>query len=164
MNGVISMHDSLSSATISDGLGEQMARVYGQLETSVEDNGLTIHHVQVQKQEGGADCGLFAIAFAYHAAVGDHLDKMTFDQSKLRSHLVACLEKEQFSKFPTLPHRGKRACKRRISIVPLNCNCRLPDTFDNVVGCDNCQKWYHYKCVGFSSSAYSANWFCKDCT
>lgn len=31
-----------SGATISDGLGEHMARIYGHLETSVEDNSLTI--------------------------------------------------------------------------------------------------------------------------
>ncbi len=109
MNGVTSLNDSLSSATISDGLGEQMARVYGHLDTSVEDNGLTIHHVPVQKQEGGADCGLFAIAFGCHAAVGDHSDKMTFDQTKLHSYLVTCLEKEQLSKFSTPREKDMQA-------------------------------------------------------
>ena len=93
------MYDSLPSGTISAGLAEQLARIYGHLEGSIEDNGLTIHHVAVQKQEGTLDCGLFAIAFAYHAALGDDLQKVTFDQDKLRSHLVTYFESNCLSKF-----------------------------------------------------------------
>ncbi len=58
----------------------QLARIYGHLEGSIEDGGLTIHHVSVQKQEGTKDCGLYSIAFAYHTALGEDLEKITFDQ------------------------------------------------------------------------------------
>ena len=54
----------------------------------------------MQKQKGVSDCGPFAIAFAYHAALGDDLRTITFDQDKLRTHLVTCFEKEMFSRFP----------------------------------------------------------------
>jgi len=167
LNGVISLYDSLPCdiPTISDGLAEQLARIYGNLESSVKESCLTIHHVPVQKQEGVSDCGLFSIAFAYHAAIGENnLEQTTFDQKKLRSHLVACLETKHFSKFPTLSHDEDMACEKSISIIPLYCHCRLPDSYDNTVACDKCNNWYHYKCVGFnSSSSCDEEWFCSNC-
>ena len=69
-DGVISLYNSLSSTTISAELAEQLARIYGHLKGSVEYGGLTVHHIPVQKQKGVSDCGPFAIAFAYHAALG----------------------------------------------------------------------------------------------
>ena len=60
----------------------------GQVKGSVEDGGLTVHHVPVQK--GVSDCGSFAIAFAYHAALGDDLQTITFDQDKLSAEDPPC--------------------------------------------------------------------------
>ena len=39
----------------------------------------------IQQQEGQYDCGLFAVAFAYHLAVGDDVKSMALDQHKLRN-------------------------------------------------------------------------------
>lgn len=61
MNGVISLYNS---GTISDGLAEQLARIYGHLEASI-DGRITIHYVPVQKQEGIPNCGLFSITSCY---------------------------------------------------------------------------------------------------
>lgn len=162
LNGVISLYDSLSSGTISPGLEEQLARNYGHLEGSIEDGGLTIHHVSVQKQDGTKDCGLFSIAFAYHAALGDDLANISFQQDKLRSHLVTCFENNCLSKFPTTTRKSSRACKPSVSFVRLYCDCRLPESFDNVVACDGCDKWFHYKCVDFTSY-HVGDWFCNHC-
>ena len=85
-DGVISLYNSLSSTTLSAELAEQLARIYGHLKGSVEDSGLTVHHIPVQ---GVSDYGPFAIAFAY-PALGDDLQTITFDQDKLRTHLVTC--------------------------------------------------------------------------
>ena len=38
--------------------------LYGNLECSAQDGGLTVHRVTVQRQIGTSDCGAFAIAFA----------------------------------------------------------------------------------------------------
>ena len=62
LDGVISLYNSLSSTTLSAELAEQLARIYGHLKGSVEDGGLTVHHIPVQKQKGVSDCGPFAIA------------------------------------------------------------------------------------------------------
>ena len=143
LDGVISLYNSLSSTTLSAELAEQLARIYGHLKGSVEDGGLTVHHIPVQKQKGVSDCGPFAIAFAYHAALGDDLQTITFDQDKLRTHLVTCFEKEKFSRFPLMSSKVKRACKPSGKFIKLYCDCRLPGSYDDMVACDRCGKWFH---------------------
>ena len=49
------------------------------------DVGINIAYVQQQK--GAIDCGLFAIAFAYHLAAGEDPEKLFFHQNKMRLHL-----------------------------------------------------------------------------
>jgi hypothetical protein len=46
--------------------------------------------MQTQKQVGGNDCGLFAIAIATAIAFGADPTKLLFDQAALQSHLVQC--------------------------------------------------------------------------
>ena len=62
LDGVIHLYDSLPSSKMSAGLEEQLARLYGHLECSLDDGRLTIHNVLVQVQQGTSDCGLFAVA------------------------------------------------------------------------------------------------------
>ena len=52
------------------------------------------------EQNGISDCGVFALAFAYHAARGDKVEELTFDQASMRKHLVKCFEDEKFTPFP----------------------------------------------------------------
>ena len=42
-----------------------------------------------QKQAGGKDCGLYAIAFAVTLVFNLHPSKLKFNQQKMRSHLKA---------------------------------------------------------------------------
>ena len=120
LDGVISLYNSLSSntLTLSAELAEQLARIYGHLKGSVEDGGLTVH-IPVQKQKGVSDCGPFAIVFAYHAALRDDLQTITFDQNKLRTHLVTCFEKDQFSRFPLMSSKVRELANHQGSL--LNC-------------------------------------------
>ena len=48
LDGVISLYNSLSSTTLSAELAEQLVRIYSHLKGSVEDVGLTVHHIPVQ--------------------------------------------------------------------------------------------------------------------
>ena len=58
----------------------------------------TIKTIDSQKQEGGTDCGLFAIATA--TALSNGINSWNFDQSALRSHLVNCFKQDFMSVFP----------------------------------------------------------------
>ena len=105
------------------------------------------------------------MAFAYHAAIGDDLETITFDQGQLRKHLLHCFEEKELSRFPHKLVRRKGKCK--IQFVALHCydtDCKLPESYDNLLGCDSCDQWYHYKCNSIdSSTVLPINWFCKSC-
>ena len=57
----------------------------------------------VQKQKGAVDCGVLSIAVATYIALVNFpsVSFPKFDQEKLRTHLVSCLEAKQFSMFPS---------------------------------------------------------------
>ena len=67
------------------------------------DDKLQINMQQVQKQHGTDDCGLFAIAFAVSLArkVNPADSHLLFEQSRMRSHLINCLQEANFCPFPT---------------------------------------------------------------
>ena len=52
-----------------------------------------------QIQQGGVDCGLFAIANTYELAAGNDPLDVSFDQGKMHKHLVQSLEKCRFEPF-----------------------------------------------------------------
>ena len=53
-----------------------------------------------QKQEGGVDCGLFAIAMTTGVAFGVDSTALMFSQTKMRDHLVECFNNGVLSLFP----------------------------------------------------------------
>ena len=54
----------------------------------------------VQQQPNCVDCGVFAIAFAVDILNGFAEIGKRFDVGKMRSHLLKCLEEEEFTLFP----------------------------------------------------------------
>jgi len=55
----------------------------------------------VQKQRGGSECGLYAIANATSLAYGKDPIKMTYKESAMREHLCHCLSEMRLELFPT---------------------------------------------------------------
>ena len=55
-----------------------------------------------QKQKGSDDCGVFVICFAVAIAFGLNPGTLHVRQEEMRTHLVNCFNKEQFSPFPTV--------------------------------------------------------------
>ena len=53
-----------------------------------------------ERQTGGKDCGLFAIAFAVALVFNKHPSKLKFNQQKMRSHLVEYSTKQEMTPFP----------------------------------------------------------------
>ena len=56
----------------------------------------------VSKQSGSSDCGLYAVANITHIAFGDDPSLVIFNQSKMREHLLKCLEEQKMQSFPIL--------------------------------------------------------------
>ena len=64
----IRLYDSKYSPNLHDSLQEQIALIYKE---TANGNTLTVKAIPVQQQTGGEDCGLFSIAYSYHAALGE---------------------------------------------------------------------------------------------
>ena len=43
-------------------------------------------------------------------------------------------------------------------------SCKLPDDGSPMIGCDNCEEWYHWVCVGIQVDPEEDSWFCPRCT
>ena len=52
------------------------------------------------KQLGSTDCGAFAIAYVVDVLLGNEPEKIRYDQSKMREHLVNCFESGKLTPFP----------------------------------------------------------------
>ena len=72
---------------------------------SPDDSTPAFQQKTCHKQIGSDDCGVFAIAYAIGMFNGIEPDKVIYDQSKMRSHLIQCFEKQQLDPFPI--HRRK---------------------------------------------------------
>lgn len=149
-------HDLRSSVEI------QLAMIY---RNAIKDKELAVTSLSVQQQRRGSDCGLFAIAFAYHMARGDDVTKIQFNQSQMRQHLLKCFEDQKLSPFPLAQANSKRikmSTTRKYS-VPIFCPCKLPDSYDEqMVECNRCKQWYHFTCIG-NPPRLLRKWFCSNC-
>jgi len=60
---------------------------------------LRVTVVNEPKQEGGSDCGLFAIAVCTGLAFGEDPSKMVIRQAGMRDHLLKCFEEKLLIQF-----------------------------------------------------------------
>ena len=100
-----------------------------------------------------------------HVANGDDVSSITFDESQMCSHLITCFEEGKLSPFPKSTAAEEPPIEQvRLShiVIPVNCECRMPDSKEEMVACDGCDKWYHFTCAGFDVPP-PGDWFCKHC-
>ena len=109
----MSVYDSkYSGGDLDSSLTHQLALIYCALIT-VEENGeevdphLVVHVPPVQQQKGSSDCGVYAIAFAVHAALGDDVKHLELDQTQMRNHLLQCFKKKELVRFPITRKRSR---------------------------------------------------------
>ena len=150
------------------------------LSTSVEMQLLQMHGKQklnisllkVQQQNNSVDCGIFAIAFCtefcYTGKRG--VLQAEFDILRMREHLINCFENMEMTPFPKF--RTKMKLRKQIEqlgeySISADCaaKCDFPNSYNDMVQCDSkeCQKWFHFKCVGLTSATDSLLWVCSEC-
>ena len=168
----VAVYDSkFSGGELSSSLTHQLASIYRPLVSTEDEDGdeidpptLYVEVPYVQQQSGIIDCGLFAIAFAVHLAIGDDVSKLNFDQAQMRQHLLKCFQKKEMLPFPQTkagPHHRTYFPGYAIEVY---CSCRMPETYDDMVECDTCGDWYHLKCVGLKSiPEEDEEWNCIKC-
>ena len=155
------LFDSHFSGRISSRVELQIAQMYGPL---ADPDGLLVSVAALQQQSPRSfNCGPLCIAAAYHAAKGDNLAEMTFDENKLRQHLVNYFERQELTPFPLAPpEKTVRRAKQQNILIEIHCTCGRPDTFDDMVACDGCDHWFHLSCVNMEDIP-QGDWFCTDC-
>ena len=167
----VAVYDSkFLGGQLSSSLTHQLALSYRLLVKTEDEDGeemdptLFIDVPYAQQQNGVSDCGLFAIAFAVHLALGDDAAGLNFDQSKMRQHLLKCFQRKTMMPFPQTkagPHYQTYFPHMEIELF---CTCQMPETYDDMVECDTCGDWYHLKCVGLQQfPAESEQWNCNKC-
>lgn len=130
-----------------------------------EDSNISVTTVDVQKQRGKADCGLFAVAFATSLCAGDDPSTLCYIQNELRRHLLSCFEQQSISLFPTRK-RKRHPCPSQISTFPIYCICRMPEDNSRMVECVVCKEWFHEDCISAPRKVWTDKeyqWKCTKC-
>ena len=148
--GVVEVFDSKPHYTFNSFvLREQVAVILKTKEKSFE-----LRHIDVQRQNGSADCALFAIAFATTLCMGEDPHISNYRQEEMRLHLAYCFQGQKMLPFPA-PDRPRRLRKERLihrDTVAVFCTCRMPwDKYNSkngpLVHCQMCKEWFHQQCM-----------------
>lgn len=113
--------------------------------------------VNVAKQAGGSDCGLYALAYAAVPSdkclvSGDNPINVEYEQNIMHEHLLQCLENKTMSACPARGPRRVRRQRVRAFQVELHCICHVPYVKGaEMIQCDKCRVWYHSDCVGLTT-------------
>ena len=109
---------------------------------TTEEPTITVSFMDVQMQSGGYDCGLFSIAFATALVFGEQPGYFLFEQTKMRAHLLQCLERQQM--FPVMKKRRTGSRVKSVEEIPVYCVCRMPDLPNSKwIECSSRKEWYH---------------------
>ena len=159
VNGKLSLYDSCATGELTPSLEVQLAQIY---QNFAVNSRLKVQIEPVQQQEGSMECGVFSIANAYNAAV--RKTDISYDQPTMRAHIQHCFQARKFSPFPRARYPTEiRRCNPKELYIKLYCICSLPETFDGrMVQCTNCQKWFHFKCMGIKTKP-RGTWLCTIC-
>ena len=124
---------------------------------------LIIHTYPCQQQTNGYDCGVFALAFAISLAYGQKPEETQY-VGNLRKELMEmllngvleplrCVSNKVFLRSAVLAnmHVNVRLTKMHKSIDAL-CYCRLPESYGDLIQCQECKLYFHQRCFLIGSS------------
>ena len=154
-NGIF-LYDSAYTSLAGD-----VKKIIAHLINTNEDQ-LTVHIMNIAKQSGATDCGLYAVAIMSSLALGKDPCSIVFKKEDLRAHLQSIIEKEQITEFPYTQRRKVRSRILHTEVFDVYCICRMPDNGSKMVCCDNCNKWFHAACVEYTDNRNK--WYCTECS
>lgn len=130
---------------------------------------MRIKYIDVMKQAGAADCGIFAIAFSTALINGYQPGKYIFQQNLMRKHMLKCFEKRKITMFPIKRLRRTSYKLKRVENVVVYCTCRMPQEPGlNWIQCFACKEWFHTDTCVKVDKKYTQDrklkWICSSCT
>ena len=144
--GAIHIYDSSFQGSLSEELFQQIITLYS-TEPYIE-----FSIASVQQQDGGNDCGVFAVAFITDVVYGNDPRDVTYHQPELRTHLLKCLKRRFLTTFP----RGNQNTQRR--------RCKevkfrfYSYTGQRFVECSKCKDW-----ITWGNVSPGADVLCPNC-
>lgn len=135
--GVLNVYDSMY-ATISVQSKRQICAFW---KSPVDQ--ITFNMINIQRQPNGSDCGVFAVAVAAEIVHGKDPILSYWDVSKMRVHLIRCLEARKIDCFPQARTRRIPLGNRYKKVIPdtVFCICRMPnDKVQSMIKCVRCKK------------------------
>jgi len=159
-NDSIFLYDSAYTSIAGDG-----KQVIAHLMNTNEDQ-LTVNVMNISKQSGSTDCGLYAVAIMSSLALDKDPCGIVFKKEDLRAHLQIILEEEHIREFPSTQRCKVKSRILRTEAFDVHCICRMPDDGSKMVCCDTCNKWFHSACVKYSDGRTRGrkSWYCAVCS
>ena len=136
VSGAVKLYDSSLALGVSTSIEMSVSNMLRSPESSI-----SIKLMNSDIQPNTNDCGVYAIAFAVSLAFGKEPAYFHFENSKIRSHLLNCLQSGVLTEFPCKPEKRK-SLYVQAHTVPLYCTCRMPES-DLMFQCTKCQRWFH---------------------
>ena len=159
--GGVDIYDSIPAySTGSTTLKKQIAAIL-----NTKSPSLKLRFIDVQRQNGGGDCALFAIANTVALCLGQDPHLIRYDQSQMRSHLFESFQQGKLTSFPE--KEKPRRMRQRLSStteVALYCCCRQPHTGGRMIQCHACKEWFHDICKPDIPREFwntTKKWFCS---
>ena len=124
-------------------------------------NSINVQFMDVHAQSGGSNCGLYGVTYA--TALCLRQEPGAF-QSQMRSHLIRCIENNNFTMFPIANGRRHTSRIRGREIIPIYCTCRMPEFNAPSAMSGVCTM---VKCASvYLTKAWKpfAKWICQKCT
>ena len=122
---------------------------------------ISIEFVDVQKQCGSSDCGVYAIAYATALSLAQDPGTLVCSQSEVRRHLFKMLKEK---KLTVLKKKWSVRVTEGYPIL-VYCSCRMLEVGD-MIECSNCEEWFHVpSCSSPTQVALSDTtslWFCNN--
>lgn len=154
----IKVFDSLSTSGLqnNDKFNCQLASLL-----NCSSEAITVIIADIKQQEGGSDCGLFAIACATSLAFGIPPETQNFAQKHMRSHLAKCFTDGVMRPFPVLSPSFTHTNTPTYYSFLICDRCRKPKSTDTpLMQCMLCNKNFHGEC----DDARETHWFiCSSC-
>ena len=116
-------------------------------------NQITFQMVNIQRQPNASDCGVFAIAGATELVYGKDPVLSYWDVTRMRSHLINCIEARTIECFPQARARRMPLGNQYKKVIQdtLFCICRMPnDRSVPMIQCDKCKLWFHKSCMNLN--------------
>ena len=147
-----SVHNNISSDTIN-----QICSIVHSQKKSIK-----IEIMDVLKQRGSTDCGLFALVFATSLCHEELPSERKYIQGDLRAHLSSIFELNNPSvkPFPSSNRQKEENDYCGILLLPLARRRQL-------IECCQCSEWYHDECEVIDQAIWEnkeTDWVCKKCS